>query len=280
MNMEQLSKSQIVLLTLLVSFVTSIATGIVTVSLMDQAPPVVAQTVNRIIERTIETVTVEPKAQAAATVITQEKTVVVKESDLISQALTRVNPSVVRLFTTSTDTPAFLALGVVMDASGTIVSDADIFKAGDVAVAELANGAHVRVTLTSQDATSAVAYFASATTTTEGKSVTWSPISIAGVRPALGTTVIAIGGKSTPRVGTGIVTTLIASEAEGGPQVIDTDIGLESIYAGAPLISTEGNLLGLRTGVARAATATGFVSASVLMKKEEKKDETKKGSII
>ena len=48
----------------------------------------------------------------------------------------------------------------------------------------------------------------------------------------------------------------------------------------AAIISAEGNLLGLRTGVARAATATGFVSASVLMKKEEKKDETKKGSII
>ena len=276
MNMEQLSKSQIVLLTLLVSFVTSIATGIVTVSLMDQAPPVVAQTVNRIIERTIETVAVEPKGQTAATIVTQEKTVVVKESDLISQALTRVNPSVVRLFTTSTSTPVFLALGVVMDASGTIVSDADIFKAGDVAIAELSSGAQVRVTLSSQDSTSAVAYFAAATTTTEGKSVTWSPVSIAGVRPALGTTVIAIGGKSTPRVGTGIVTTIIASEVDGGPQVIDTDVGPESIYAGSPLISTEGTLVGFRTGIARASSPTGFVSASVLMKQEEKKDETKK----
>ena len=275
MNMEQLTKSQIVLLTLLVSFVTSIATGIVTVSLMDQAPPAVAQTVNRIIERTIETVAVEPKGQAAATIVTQEKTVIVKESDLISQALTRVNPSVVRLFTTSTDTPAFLALGVVMDASGTIVSDADIFKEGDVAIAELASGARVRVTLTSQDTTSAIAYFAAATTTTEGKTPVWSPISIAGIHPALGATVIAIGGKSTPRVGTGIITALIASADDKGPQVIDTDVGVESIFAGSPIITTEGSLLGLRTGIARAASATGFVSASVLMKKEEKKDEVK-----
>ena len=274
--MEQLSKSQIVLLTLLVSFVTSIATGIVTVSLMDQAPPVVAQTVNRIIERTIETVAADPKNQTAATIVTQEKTVVVKESDLISQALVRVNPSVVRLFTMSTDTPAFLALGVVMDAAGTIVSDADIFKAGDEAVAQLADGARVRVSLSSQDATSAVAYFASATSTIDGKSISWNPITISGTHPTLGATVISIAGKSVARIDAGIITALIASTDDSGPQVIDTNVGLDSILGGSPLITTEGNLLGLRTGVARATSPTGFVSASVLMKKEEKKEEAKK----
>lgn len=280
MNMEQLSKSQIVLLTLLVSFVTSIATGIVTVSLMDQAPPAIAQTVNRIIERTIETVAVDPKNQTAATIVTQEKTVIVKESDLISQAVVRVNPSIVRLYTTSTSTPVFLALGVVMDASGTIVSDADMFAAGDSAVAELANGSHVAVALTSQDATSAIAYFASATSTLEGKSPIWSPVSISGTHPALGATVIALAGKSAPRVAVGIVTTLIASSDEEGPQVIDTDIAVGSILPGSPLITTEGNLLGLRTGVARAVSDSGFVSASVLMKKEEKKDPPKKQNEI
>ncbi len=269
MNMEELSKSQIVLLTLLVSFVTSIATGIVTVSLMDQAPPAVAQTVNRIIERTVEKVT--PAGLAAATAVTTEKTVIVKESDLISQALVRANPSIVRLFTTSTDTPAFLALGVVMDASGTIVSDADIFKEGDVAVAELASGSRIRVALTSQDPASAIAYFASASTTTEGKTPVWNPIAISGTHPALGATVIALAGKSTARVAAGIITTLIASAEEGGPQVIDTDVSVDSVLPGSPLITTEGNLLGLRTGVARALSASGFVSASILMKKEEKK---------
>ncbi len=268
MNMEQLSKSQIVLLTLLISFVTSIATGIVTVSLMDQAPPIVSQTVNRIIERTVEKVT--PAGLAAATAVTQEKTIIIKEADLISQALVRANPSIVRLYTTSTDTPAFLALGVVMDASGTIVSDADVFKAGDVAIAELASGSHVRVALTSQDATSAIAYLASATSTLEGKSPVWSPIAISGTHPTLGATVIALAGKSTARVAAGIVTALISSQEEG-PQVIDTDVSESLMLAGSPLITTEGSLLGIRTGVARASSPSGFVSASVLMKKEERK---------
>ena len=274
MNMEQLSKSQIVLLTLLVSFVTSIATGIVTVSLMDQAPPAIAQSVNRIIERTVEKV--PPAGLAAATGVTQEKTVIVKESDLISQALARVNPSVVRLYTTATDTPAFLALGVVMDAGGTIVSDADIFHDGDEAVAVLASGSRVRVSLTSQDATSAVAYFASATSSTDGKPVVWSPIAIAGTHPTLGITVVALAGKSVARIAAGIITTLIASPDDNGPQVIDTDIPADSILAGSPLISTDGTLIGIRTGIARSASDSGFISSSVLMKKEAKKEETKK----
>ena len=90
MDLEELSKSQIILLTLLVSFVTSIATGIVTVSLMDQAPPAIAQTVNRIVERTVEKVVSLPSQTAAA--VTTEKTVVIKESDLISDAVAKMTP--------------------------------------------------------------------------------------------------------------------------------------------------------------------------------------------
>lgn len=57
MDIKDLNKKQMILLTLLITFVVSIATGIVTVSLMNQAPKAIPQTINNIIQRTIEKVT-------------------------------------------------------------------------------------------------------------------------------------------------------------------------------------------------------------------------------
>src|SRR3989344_7555995 len=127
MDLEQLNKSQIILLTLLISFVTSIATGIVTVSLMEQAPPAFTQTVNRIVERTVEKVV--PAGQAASAVTT-EKTVVVKESDLIVEAVKKMTPSLVQVYSQASE-PVFLGLGIVLDGSGSVVTDASIL--GEVA---------------------------------------------------------------------------------------------------------------------------------------------------
>ena len=101
MDVEHLTKHQIVLLTLLVSFVTSIATGIVTVSLMDQAPPSVTRTINQIVERTVEKVVpaaVTSASQgAAAAMVTKETTVVVKNDDLVAQSIAKVQKGIVRI---------------------------------------------------------------------------------------------------------------------------------------------------------------------------------------
>lgn len=56
MDIEDLNKSQLLLLTIMVNFVVSIATGVLTVSLLDQAPTTITQTVDRIVDHTIETI--------------------------------------------------------------------------------------------------------------------------------------------------------------------------------------------------------------------------------
>jgi hypothetical protein len=107
MNIEDLTKSQLILLTVLVNFVTSIATGILTVSLLDTVPPVVTQTVNRIVEHTIETV-----SQAApATVIQAPKPSV---EDLITSAFAADAARSIMFYDVKLGTSTPLALGTYL----------------------------------------------------------------------------------------------------------------------------------------------------------------------
>jgi len=54
MDIKDLNKSQLILLAILLSFVISIATGITTVTLMEQAPSSVTTPVTRIVKQTVE----------------------------------------------------------------------------------------------------------------------------------------------------------------------------------------------------------------------------------
>ena len=261
MDIERLTKVQIVLLTLLVSFVTSIATGIVTVSLMDQAPPSVEQTVNRVIERTVQTVT--PSSQtSAATVVTQEKTVVVKESDLVSQAIDKVTPSVVRLFS-SDGQDSFLGLGVVLDASGTVATDNDALGDAADAIVALPDGSRVRAFVSTRDTDAGLAYLRTASTTDDKKTPVWTPIMLSAAHPTLGETVVALAGNTVARIADGIVTSLVPG-SDTAPQLVDTSIPESDIMFGSPLIDTDGSLVGVSTGVSRASSASGFAPSSAL----------------
>src|SRR3989344_4157252 len=51
--MNDMTKHQLVLLILLVSFVTALVTGIVAVTLINQAPQPITQTIQRVVEKTI-----------------------------------------------------------------------------------------------------------------------------------------------------------------------------------------------------------------------------------
>lgn len=108
--MEELNKNQLILLALLVSFVTSIATGIVTVSLMEQAPQSVTQTINRVVTRTIESVSKEPATVVMAT-----------EEDLITSAVEKNSRGAVKI--RLGEEGDVVGYGTVISQEGMIVSD-------------------------------------------------------------------------------------------------------------------------------------------------------------
>lgn len=87
MDIEDLSKTQLLLLTILVNFITAIATAVMTVSLLNQAPPTVMQTVNRIVERTVETAQQAPLPSIPGIVAPQKETIVIRDEDLLTGAI-------------------------------------------------------------------------------------------------------------------------------------------------------------------------------------------------
>lgn len=105
MGMEHLTKSQFILLVLLVTFVASVVTGIVTVTLVGQGTPPITQTVNKVIEKTLERVV--PGGAGTPTPAPQETQIkVVTQEELIIKAVGNISPAVVSVIATK-DLPVF-----------------------------------------------------------------------------------------------------------------------------------------------------------------------------
>lgn len=131
MDIKDLNKSQLILLMVLLSFITSIATGITTVTLMQQAPESVTVPVNRVIRQTVEKIQqVEGKPQ----------TIVVKEEDLIVDAIEK-NKSAVFTITRGenfTEVPA--GRGFAVSKEGIVVADASMVASEGTYYAENTSG--------------------------------------------------------------------------------------------------------------------------------------------
>src|SRR3989344_4750708 len=121
MDIQDLNKSQLILLAVLLSFVTSIATGITTVTLMQQAPDSVTVPINRVIQQTVEKI---QQVEGKTTV----QTVIVKEEDLVIDAISKNKPS---LFSISRESGGqnneiSAGHGFVINTDGVIVADASL----------------------------------------------------------------------------------------------------------------------------------------------------------
>jgi hypothetical protein len=129
MDIKDLNKPQLIMLALLLSFVTSIATGITTVTLMQQAPSSVTVPINRIVRQTVEKIVPAEGKTANQTVIIKEEDLVVDAIAKNKSAIFSVTKEIKDAYGTTTETSAGLGFGATTD--GIIIADgSSVFENG------------------------------------------------------------------------------------------------------------------------------------------------------
>jgi len=269
-NMENLTKHQLILVALLISFVTSIATGIVTVSLMDQAPKGITQTINRVVERTVERVVTEPPKKGNTVV---KETIVVKEEDKIIEAIEKNAKSMVRIYKTDSSQSAenplksFVGLGIIISKDGDIAADGAIVSPTSSYSAVLSDAKEYDVKpASSSPENKMIAFFKIVPKEKEELSV--APAILADSDTLkLGQTVISLGGKLRNSVSIGIITGFVESDdSNSGNTAALESVGPFAQYESAtatPVANTanNGNL---------AAAAEGSINADSPLAKIKK----------
>ena len=227
MNIEELSKSQLILLTILVNFVTSVATGILTVSLLDKAPPVVTQTINRVVEHTIETVT---QAAPAAAVLAPAPS----NQDLVTAAIGAAATRAVVIYSaeTGTSTPA-ISVGTYIPKARAVATAAQDSLPKE-ALIEFPGGIYILASLAHEGGGITVYGFADGAVLPKAA----SPILVASGDLKLGETALAIGSDGS--ASTGIVARVNAKN------IYTT---LPDIGAGSAAVNLSGNLIGIGAGM-------------------------------
>lgn len=125
--MEELNNSQVVLLAILVSFITALTTGVLTVSLVGtDEPQTVTQTINRVVERTIEKV-----VPGETKTIVKEVPVIVTEGELIVKVVNTASPMVGPLTYESDPSGKVLGLAFLIDGGNYVVTSGDLLPGGE-----------------------------------------------------------------------------------------------------------------------------------------------------
>ena len=214
--MESLNKQQIVLVTLLVSFVTSIATGIVTVALYDQAPKAVTQTVNQIIEKTVERVVTEPAKLVAsptsAPTVTKE-TIVIREDDRVTDAVAKNTKSIVRLEQSVGGQDLFVTLGLILSTDGIIAVHSTAVNTWTDYTGIFSDGNIYK--LKKMDGLSDAAYTFFKPILPTGKIISFVPVELTlGDDVKLGQSIVSLSGETRDVVTTGLVQSLLQKDVK------------------------------------------------------------------
>lgn len=238
MDIEDLSKSQLLLLTILVNFVTSIATGVLTVSLLDQAPPTISQTINRIVDHTVETVA----TQTPVAGVVAKPAPIVKDEDRLTSAIAAEEARTVVIYAGATTTPP-VAVGTYLPKARAVVTTTGIGMPTE-AIILFPNKAEIPASVSHTSANITIYGFADAATL---PSVA-APILLDHATLKQGQTVVALGSD-------GSAVTGIISKID--------DMGVHTTLPAVPLGSAAVNLDGNVVGIAGDSAGMYFAADSI-----------------
>lgn len=251
MDVKDLNKSQLILLAILVSFVVSIATGITTVTLMQQAPPPVTQTINRIVQQTIERVVPDTTQKV--------QTVIIKEEDLVIDAIEKNTKALVSVRGAPTDEDKdgpLLSRGFLVSAGGFVLLDGRNIS-GEGEYSAFYDGAAYKAEFLGRDKNNLVLFKLVLQKDSKVKSFSFIAFSDSDKARA-GQSIIALGGAGLEIArGTvlGFGEEVVAeappvAEGEAPPvlekiKTLNTNLNLGRSYSGTPIVDLDGSTLGL-----------------------------------
>lgn len=258
--MENLNKNQLILLVLLVTFITSIATGIMTSTLLQQAPVEVTRNINSVVERTIEKV-VPSGITSAINSSPTITTVVVKEEDSIINSINKNVKSIVRIKETdSLGVESFYGIGVVLTADGIMVSDRKTISADSIYTVTMSDNSNFKIVpLGISQNTGSILFEVNLPPKTK---YDFSPAKVSATDLQLGQTVIGLGGQNQNTVVVGRVSSLDMKESGTGTSTVkyisavESDVSSKDLMPGSPFFNLSGDLVGIKLSEAQSGTFT------------------------
>jgi S1-C subfamily serine protease len=234
---------------------------------MDQAPQGVTQTINRVVEKTIERVVTATSTPQAAAVVTKE-TVVVKSDDATIDAIAKNTGGVIRVkeVTGNDDTKreSFASVGLIASIEGLAVADISVAyrktDADGAPIPESYIGVYpdgavfpLNIIYSNQDA-GLLLFEPLIQDREKGTHKYVVPKFNTGVL-RLGQSVIALGGADTNTVSTGIISSLAERTVQKTPEdsekvlsAIRTDIRSSDLVSGSVLLNLSGDVIGMSAG--------------------------------
>ncbi len=308
--MENLTKSQFILLVLLVSFVTSLVTGIVAVSLATQNGDVLPQIIQRVVDSSggkSTTVVENPALSQQNLVVTLVKNIT---PAVVSVIATKDVPVIEQYFVDPFQGDNFFqqffpqdflvpqyrqngtqqqqvsaGTGFFVSSDGTIVTNRHVVddKAAQYTVI-LNNGKKLPAKVIARDPVQDVAIIK-----VEGNNYSFIPLGNSDTLQ-VGQSVIAIGnalGEFQNTVSEGVISglgrTVVAGDPTSGSetlqQVIQTDAAINPGNSGGPLLDLTGRAIGIDVAMAQGAQNVGFALPINVVKKAVT-DVQKNGKIV